>query len=76
MTVKQLFDLVDRLDFASSHMLAWIRRRNHPQLAGAGCDQWCYEYARQAGRYANQLIDLAELGEHADRKLAAAGGDR
>jgi hypothetical protein len=58
MTVAQVLDTVARLDHAATQMLRFIR-------AGGGQFQalMAYDWAKQAGHYANTLIDLAERGD-------------
>lgn len=60
MTTKQILDTVERLDRAATQMLRFVR-------AGGGQFQelMAYDYAKLAGHYANQLIDLAERGKAA-----------
>lgn len=60
MTPRQILDLVERLDRSATHMLRFIRvggGQFHALMA--------YDYAKLAGHYANQLIDLAERGKAA-----------
>jgi len=62
MTATQVLNTVALLDNAATIMLRFIRVG---RCGGQFNELMAYDYARLAGRYANQLIDLAERGKAA-----------
>lgn len=62
MTPKDLILIVAELDVVSTEMIHWLNYGGR-FVTREEKDQFAASYARLAGHYANQLIDLAERGE-------------